>query len=136
MLKHLVFALLLGSSPAYSANYQKVMDSTEKQRLVVDVDTVDFQSYIHDNISYVRIYATMAYIGPQVLPPFVVSIDVDDCLKEKTGILANYLQDGSYQLYYWKMNGKKMYDAQGQWLCGYAKADALLQLQQSLNTLE
>ncbi len=51
--------------------------------------------------------------------PFTIVIDTDECLDKGNGILMSLYSDGVNVTDFWTMDGDKVYDAEGQFLCGW-----------------
>ena len=117
----LVIVLLAVSTTVYATNWQMVTDSTDATRLLVDVDTVKFEKYTRaDKTVSARVYAIMEFLSDSEIL-FTAVIDTEDCIVREAGPLVNIYADGTNSTFFWAMRGTKMYDAQGQWLCGYVK---------------
>lgn len=120
MLKYiLAAALVVASVPAHSQSWLRIADSSDGIRLSVDVSTLKVDTYPKQNAVGWRVSATMLYSGERTLPPFIAVIDADDCMQRGGGVLVNILSDADTTTYVWDSNGTKMYDAQGQFLCGW-----------------
>ena len=120
MRKLLLVVTLLGSTVALAANWKLIIDGSQGTRLLVDTDSVGIDKYQKENGSGARVYATMEMLNGNDEVVFRSIIDADDCLsKQEGGTLVNIYSDRTTASYFWSMNGSKLYDAEGQWLCGY-----------------
>lgn len=117
MIKYIIAGLLV-TSIAHAENWTMVTDSNSGTRLVADVDSVKFDKYNKGNSQGHRAMVTMQYVTGEYTEPFLVIIDIDECIQKKSGVLVSKRGD-SQQIYFWTNEGNKMYDAQGQWLCGF-----------------
>ncbi len=115
----LVLALLL-STTAHAENWKMVTDSSDGARLVADADSVEIKEYNKGSEKAVGIFVNMQYVSSgEANTVFVTAIDVQECLIKKGGTLVNAFGSGKTTTYFWSLDGGKMYDAQGQWMCGY-----------------
>ena len=96
-----------------------IIDSSNGTRLLVNTDTVRIDKYQKENGNGARVYAVMEMINDGKEMVFTSFIDSDDCLTQHGGTLLVLFSDKTTQPYFWSMDGGKLYDAQGQWLCGY-----------------
>ena len=120
MRKLLAVALLLASTVASAENWKLVTDGAEGTRLLVDTDSVRIDKYQKEKEVGARIYATMEMINNGEEAVFVAVIDADQCLgTQRGGLLLNVYDNKSISNFFWSMDGGKLYDAEGQWLCGY-----------------
>lgn len=119
-MKRLITLLaLLFSTSAFATNWQMIVDSSGGTRLLVEVDSVAIDSYTKaDKSNGTRVYATMEFLSENEIV-FTAVIDAEDCLVREAGPLLNVYTDKASNIFFWSMKGGKMYDAQGQWLCGY-----------------
>jgi hypothetical protein len=74
---------------------------------------------------YVR-QAVVVYKGKEmknllVLMMLAVSLNAV-ASEEGAGPIVNVYKDGTSNTFFWSKDGGKMYDGQGQWLCGFLKA--------------
>ena len=115
----LVLALLL-STTAHAENWKMVTDSSDGARLVADADSVEIKEYNKGSEKAVGIFVNMQYVSSgEANTVFVTAIDVEECLIKKGGTLVNAYKSGATSTYFWSLDGPKMYDSQGQWMCGY-----------------
>lgn len=122
LLTTLLFAVTLSIS-AYAEDWRLVSNTDQGDRLIADIDSVEFKPYtIQTPNDGMRVAAIMMYTGKEFLPPFMVSLDSKQCIEDQGGVLINNFGEGEPKVYQWTSTGKRMYDAQGQWLCGYLKA--------------
>lgn len=112
-------ALCLVAVPALPQTWVKITDSADGLRLVVDSSTIKVDTYSKRGAVAHRVSATMQYTGTRILPPFIAIIDADDCTERGGGVLVNVLNNQESTTYVWDKDGRKMYDAQGQFLCGW-----------------
>ena len=118
--KVLLASALLLSTTAHAENWQMVTDSTDGSRLVADVDSVEIKGYNKGSVKATGIFVNMQYVSSgETNPVFVTAIDVEECLIKKGGTLVNAYKSGTTSTYFWSLDGPKMYDSQGQWMCGY-----------------
>lgn len=114
-------ALALIPTVSYGANWKLIVDSTSGSRLLVDADSVRIEKYKKSDGPSTQIYATMDMMDQTGETVFVSVIDAKECLNQNGGVLVLFYNDKSTATYFWSGDGNKMYDAQGQWLCGYLK---------------
>lgn len=115
----LIVLTVLFSSLVYAENWTVVTDGNSGTRLLADIDSVRFDSYERAlNEHSTRVYATMQYVNGEISDPFIAVIDVVDCMTKQNGLLINKYSGGKTHSYFWDVNGTKLYDAQGAWLCG------------------
>lgn len=121
MFKKLFVATILAiaSVSVNAQSWKMITDSTNGLRLVVDTDSIVIDKYMLGNAERYRIHGTMQYLGGNPLPPFKAIIDTNDCLVRGGGPLVNLYENGEQSNYVWDTNGTKMFDAQGQFLCGW-----------------
>lgn len=121
--KFLLVTAMTLSLTAHAENWQAVQDGVGSDRLIVDVDSVAVDTYDKaDNTKGTRIYATMQIVGgTETTPAFWTIIDVVECLAKGNGLLLTKTSDGTNHTYFWDTKGPRIYDAAGQWLCGYAQ---------------
>jgi len=120
MFKIIVMLFMLTSTVAYAENWYTVTDSSSGLRLVADIDSVVVDKYkTTSGAESVRIYGVMQYVGDDT-PPFTSIIDVTECFAKQRGTMVVVFQDKTSKVYFWDGKGNKMYDAQGQFLCGFA----------------
>ena len=119
----LISALIL-TATAHAADWKVVTDSTDGARLLADVDTMEIQEYNNGTASKgTSILVRMQYIVNGVAGAvFSSAIDIEECLTKQQGTLVNSFGRGETNSYFWSVDGTRMYDAQGQWLCGSAIA--------------
>lgn len=98
-----------------------ITDGIDSSRLLVDSESVVIEKYGTDSDNNnVRIHATMKLFVDQEIVIMVAVIDGTECVMQQGGQLSNIISDdGSTLNYFWSMQGNRLYDAQGQWLCGY-----------------
>ena len=118
-MRKLLLALVLISTTAVAANWKMITDGASGTRLLVDTDSVGIDKYQKENSNGARVYATMEMLNGDSEFVFRSIIDADDCLTQHGGTLVNVYPDKSTTSYFWSMEGSKLYDAEGQWLCGY-----------------
>lgn len=113
-----IVLLFMIVTPALAQDWRIVADSADGSRLLVDVSTVNVEKYKKgDKLEGIRIYAVMSYIAKSEEFVFTSTIDVGECLGKRSGSLISKSKN-SIDTYFWSFEGNKMYDAQGQWLCG------------------
>lgn len=115
-MKKLVFlAIMMFSTTIFADNWDLVVETKDGYRIIANKDTYRFDKY--DNDKY-RAHVVMQIIGDnENSEPFITAIDVDDCVNNQAGALVNVFPDKSKKSYFWSVNGSKIYDAQGAWLC-------------------
>jgi hypothetical protein len=119
MLKVLLLAAsLLFTQTASAENWVKIIDNDQGTRLVADLDTVKFSTYEFEGATKNRITATMRFIMENSAA-WVAVIDTDECVTRRRGMLVTVFNDNITKQYFWDDKGATMYDAEGQWLCGY-----------------
>lgn len=119
-MRKLLAVLLMLPAMATAGTWKLIIDSTTNTRLLVDVDSVKIENYKKGDTTGVSIGATMSLVSNQDETVFVSIIDAEGCIsKQQGGALINIYADKSTNQYFWSIDGDKMYDAQGQWLCGY-----------------
>ena len=120
-MRKLLLVLALFSTTAFADTWKMIVDSTDGTRLLVDTDTVKMDKYQrNDGTNGMYVFAKMSMIINGNEGIFVAFIDSDECLsKQAGGKLVNVYPDKSTNTYFWSMDGARMYDAEGQWLCGY-----------------
>ena len=118
-MRKLLLALALVSTTAVAANWKLIIDGSQGTRLLVDTDSVGIDKYQKENGPGARVYATMEMLNGNDEVVFRSIIDADDCLTQHGGTLVTIYPDKSTSSYFWSMEGSKLYDAEGQWLCGY-----------------
>lgn len=122
-MKFFLLVILMASIPAYAENWQMLADSQDGQRLIVDVDSANIDKYtknVKTKEVGIRVRASMMYIDPNVQTrPFISAIDGDDCIYRQAGSIVNVFDKKTVDTYFWSMQGTKMYDTQGQWLCNF-----------------
>ena len=119
-MKKFLTLLLLFTSSAMAADWQPIIDSEIGTRLMVNVDSVRIDKYYRGkDKNGARVYAVMSYTKNSDTKAFASIIDAQECLEKNSGTLVNVYDDGSKGSFYWTMDGPLMYDAQGQWLCGF-----------------
>lgn len=112
--------LFMISLPAWAENWHTVTDSDSGIRLVADVDSIVVDKYkTSSGAESARIYGVMQYVGDDTLP-FTSIIDVTECFAKQRGTMVVVYRDNTSKVYFWDGKGNKMYDAQGQFLCGFA----------------
>ena len=123
-MKRLIALLFLTvATNAHAVNWQLVTDSSDGTRLVSDVDSVRIDKYTKpDKTTGARIYSTMDFISNNEELVFSAVIDAQDCVDHGAGPIVNVYKDGTSNTFFWSKDGGKMYDGQGQWLCGFLKA--------------
>ena len=115
----LVSALLLATT-AHAETWKMVTDSSDGVRLVADVDSIDIRGYNKGTEKATGIFVVMRYVSTETnSAKFMAAIDVEECLVKKGGTLVNADGNGKVATYFWSLDGDKMYDAEGQWMCGY-----------------
>ena len=120
MRKFLAVLLLLVTTLAVAGNWKLITDGASGTRLLVNTDSIRIDKYKKDNgTNGARVYAVMEMINNGEEVVFTSFIDSDDCLVQQGGALLVVFPDKSTQTYFWSMDGSKIYDAEGQWLCGY-----------------
>ena len=88
--------------------------------LVVNVESIKIKPYGADTgPERHRVVAIMRYIGKEFSLPFVASIDVEECLVRRGGILVNRVSKTEVLTYTWNDKGTQMLDAQGRWMCDH-----------------
>jgi hypothetical protein len=122
MFKHLALVVMFAVSfSAHAENWFVVTDSKTGERLLADLESIKVDNYTTSTGgTSVRMSSTMTFVGEGDSDPFTAIIDVKECFSRKRGILVNVYKDQSHKTYFWDENGSKMYDAQGQFLCGFA----------------
>lgn len=115
----LLVTLLITSNLALAENWQLVEDSDEGARLIADVDSLKAELYQKDDkVRGTRISSIMRIVLTEsITDSFIVAIDGNDCLAKQAGPVVNVLPSGKVNTYFWSIDGNRMYDAQGQWLC-------------------
>lgn len=124
----MILALLTFTSvSAYAENWQYITDSEDANypgRTLIDADSmirIFNKDYKNDKSSLFK--ARIRVIGTNANPPdwdATVVIDFDQCLKSKNGNML-FMPDGeNHQKYFWDINGSRMYDYVGAWMCGFA----------------
>jgi hypothetical protein len=117
MLRTVVLSLaLLFTITAHAENWAVVTDSGDGVRLIADVESVKVKEYKKGTKKSTGIFVNMQYVNTDLV--FVSAIDVEECLLKQRGTLINAYPSGESNTYFWDISGDKMYDAQGQWLCG------------------
>jgi hypothetical protein len=117
MLRTVVLSLaLLFTITAHAENWAVVTDSGDGVRLIADIDSIKVKEYNRGTKKATGIFANMQYVNTDLI--FVSAIDVEECLLKQRGTLINAYPSGQSNTYFWDINSDKMYDAQGQWLCG------------------
>ena len=122
MRKLLVALLLFTTTLAVAENWQMIIDSTDDSRLLVDTESITLEGYVTESgDNSVRVYATMKiFTNEQEVIPMIAVIDGTECVKQQGGQLEAIIdQEGNGLTYFWSMDGGKLYDSQGQFLCGY-----------------
>ena len=117
MLRTVVLSLaLLFTITAHAENWLMVTDSDVGARLIADIDSVQIKEYNKGTKKGTGIFVNMQYVNANLI--FVSAIDVEDCLLKQQGTLINAYPSGKADTYFWSIDGDKMYDAEGQWMCG------------------
>ena len=117
MLRTVVLSLaLLFTITAHAEDWAVVTDSGDGVRLIADVESVKVKEYKKGTKKGTGIFVNMQYVNTDLV--FVSAIDVEECLLKQRGTLINAYPSGESNTYFWDISGDKMYDAQGQWLCG------------------
>ena len=117
MLRTVVLSLiLLFTITAHAENWTVVTDSGDGVRLIADIDSVQLKEYNSGTKKSTGIFVNMQYVNTDFV--FVSAIDVEECLLKQRGTLVNAYENGKSNSYFWTVDGNKMYDAQGQWMCG------------------
>lgn len=119
MFRIFALALLFVTTTVHAQDWSLVTDSSDGTRLLVDVDTVQVDKYNKGKSEGTRIHAVMSYLDNSQEYLFTAIIDAHECLEKKSGVLVNVNSKGKSNTYFWSEKGNKMYDAQGQWLCGF-----------------
>lgn len=121
-MRKLLVALLLFSTATFAENWQMIIDSADDSRLLVDTESIVIEGYVtNSGDNSARIFATMKiFTEDQEELPMIAVIDGTECVKQQGGkLIAIIDQEGNGLTYFWSMKGGKMYDSQGQFLCGY-----------------
>lgn len=99
--------------------WMHVSKSVDGILLSADIDSVSLGRV--DGLGGVSVFGVMKYSGKEYLPPFIALISVKECVDSGKGTLYNMFFDNTAQEHTWAMDGKAMFDAQGQFLCGFTK---------------
>lgn len=120
MLKLLVSALfVLSTSTAQAASWTRVVDSVNGGRLLIDKESINFSNYTKENGDVGHRVAGVVQFVKEGSLPYTIVIDTDECLDKGNGILLSLYGDGVNVIDFWTMDGDKVYDAEGQFLCGW-----------------
>jgi hypothetical protein len=120
MLKVLVGALfVLSTSAAQAANWTRVVDSVNGVRLLIDKDSIKFSNYTKENGDVGHRVAGVVQFVKEGSNPYTIVIDTDECLTNSNGVLISLYGDGINTTDFWTLDGDKVYDAEGQFLCGW-----------------
>ena len=118
--KLLAILLMSLSVNAYAENWTVIGDSNTGSRLLVDASTFNLDK---TKSGKYNVYALMKIVNTDKLPSFLAVIDGVQCLSNKSGNLVMvYEKQESIELY-WSINGDKLYDMSGAWLCGKLNAE-------------
>jgi len=106
---------MLATNAVAEENWQAVSDSQDGTRLIVDINSITLDEYDTDKQ---RVYANMRYITPtEAHDPFITVIDAKECVTKQSGKMFNIYSNGDKQEFFWSVDGNKMYDNQGKFLC-------------------
>lgn len=118
-MKKFLVALLVSMSPfVHAEQWVDISRSVDDVLLSADIDTLELSMV--ENVGVVA-FGIMRYTGKEYLPPFGAVISVKECVDQGKGTLINVFGDNTSQQQRWSADGKAMYDAQGQFLCGFSK---------------
>jgi len=96
-------------------NWQAVADSQDGTRLIVDINSITLDEY---DANKQRVYANMRYISStEAYDAFITVIDAKECVTKQSGTMFNIYSNGDKQEFFWSVDGNKMYDNQGKFLC-------------------
>lgn len=114
----MILAVLGSSMPAQAEHWQIVAESVDGFSLQADTDSITLVGVptVDKPREAVQIEGNMMYTG---MPMWMARIDLRQCTADKKGELLNRFSDGSTKIYSWDATGRKMYDAQGSFLCSY-----------------
>lgn len=113
----LVIYLASLCSIATAEDWREVAKSTTGVQLMADIDTIT--ALVSPSSQDVTIEGTMTYTGKESVPPFKARIDARQCFEHQKGDLINIFVDGKELKNKWSVDGRKMTDAQGQFLCAF-----------------
>lgn len=105
---------------AYAAKWELVTDSAGGSRLIADADSFKIEKYnkTATDESY-RALAKMSMIQNNTETVVLVIIDALECANTGSGLMVTKVVETNETLtHFWTVDGPKMYDAQGVWLCG------------------
>lgn len=109
---------LLFSQSVMAENWWNISTSKDRtSKLMVDIDSIKLVK--HD--TGVAIMGIMQYISKDPIYPFGAAIDVEDCIARGKGKLIQVVSEDKTEELDWTMDGTTGGDAQGQFLCGFAK---------------
>jgi outer membrane lipoprotein-sorting protein len=117
----LVIAAFLAGS-AHAGQWTTIAVAAGGGRLQADLEsvTIDKYSKTSDGEGMVTT-VVMRYLDKEPTASFLVAVDVEECLTREGGTVVIALPDNSTKTYQWSPDSKMMYDAQGQFLCGYTR---------------
>lgn len=121
LLKIVVIGATLFVGNAIAESWIDIASAVNGEKLIASVESIDVEKYTNSEgkEGYLA-SAIMRYVGKDYIAPFLAAIDVEECLTKNSGVLIVALPDNTTKKYFWS-DGKMMYDAQGQFLCGYVK---------------
>ena len=120
MIKTAIAAVLAcGMSVANATDWQLVTDSASGDRLIADADSVKIEKYAkNDKTESYRAIAKMSMIRKSNETVVLVIIDALECTEKGSGVMVTKVVGTNETLtHFWSVDGPKMYDAQGVWLC-------------------
>lgn len=120
----MILAMVMFTSVAQAENWQFVTDSEDVNypgRTLIDADSMMriMMKGTHESMLKGRIRV----VGTNANPPdweATVIIDFDQCLKSKNGNMLFTPDSEKSTKYFWDINGNKMYDYVGAYMCGFA----------------
>lgn len=110
------------SSPAVAENWQFVDEDQVGRRLLINIDTLQ-SAQVSGYPAFVE--ATVQVISPNADESFTgdAKIDRETCIKSNNGNLELLLPDSPKpQELFWDVNGTRLYDSVGKFLCGALRA--------------
>ena len=111
---YFLISMLLVSNIAFAENWQ-FLEDTEAARLIVDVDTVDIDSYGKNKF---RVWGEFRLLGAKInLPKFISVIDGDECVAKNAGTIFFIIDEDNISENFWSLNGNKLHDSIGVFLC-------------------
>jgi hypothetical protein len=121
-MKYLLAVLALTTALSANAqNWSVVTDGDNGERLLLDTDSLKFDEYvISENNKSVLLSGIFKYFAKEEGAPFYAVIDVPECIVKHAGSLVHKYNDNTTDVRYWSETGKRFYDSEGAWLCGYA----------------